>query len=118
MTISKTGLEQSLRKAFRQEEPISKNVTQKVENSSRSNSEGVTEVVTKEQKGDIYMDDQMARALAKAISVALEEHNISYVNKTLVPKLNELITGYNQLRLDLTAALIPVTALPVSKLPE
>jgi hypothetical protein len=118
MTISKTGFEQSLRKALIEKEPIVKNVTNKVTNSSRSSPEGVTEVVTKEQKADVYMDPQMARSLAKAIAFALEEHNISYVNNTLVPKLNELITGYNQLRLDLTAALIPVTALPVSKLPE
>jgi hypothetical protein len=63
------------------------------------------------------MDAQMAASISKAVTDALQEHAFSYIDGTLVTKINEIINGYNQLRLDLTAAMIPVTALPITTLP-
>ncbi|MFW9801052.1 MAG: hypothetical protein ACFFFC_00245 [Candidatus Thorarchaeota archaeon] len=110
--ISKKGLEKSIKKYLTSLEPVAKGVPIKIQTSS--NADG--SIAIKEQKGDVYLEDQMATSFSKAISQAVSEHVSLFIHDVVVGKLNELIGEYNQLRADVITGGISTTSTEVEEI--
>lgn len=116
MTVSRQAFEQRLWKLLQETEPVAKNVPKKVDVTTIQ-SGGSPRVELKEERGDVYLDSQFAKCMSRAISSALAEHVLSYINDPLVAKINELIGEYNQLRSDIIAAAIFTSATAIETIP-
>lgn len=68
--LSQKGLEKAIKKYLTTLEPIAKDVVKKSETTTAADGS----MSVKQQRGDIYMDDQMASALAKSLAKAIAEH--------------------------------------------
>jgi hypothetical protein len=110
--ISEKGLEKTIKKYLTSLEPMAKDITTKTQ--VISNSDGSVSI--KEQKGDIYLEDQPAMAFSKSIGTAINEHISFYIHEVVVDKLNELIEEYNQLRADVIIGGISTSATEVEKI--
>ena len=111
--ISQKGLEKAIKNYLMTLEPVAKNVSKK--STSFVTADGA--VVIKEEKGDLYIEEQPAASFAMAVARGVHEHVAQYVHETVVGKLNELTQQYNQLRQDVIDAAIPVSAQEVSEIP-
>jgi len=107
MRISKKALEKLLKRHLMELVPTAVDIPKKA---STSVVNGETRVVY--ERGDVYMSEQEATAIASSIAEALEQEVLYRIEDVIVVKVNEVVQQYNQLLADVELS-ISTTAIPI-----
>ena len=117
MSLSQNGFRDLLIKYLTTLQPVVKNVTTDIEVTKETQSDGRTKLKQTPKKGDVYLPKDFAAAISVAIARAVFEQIIGHVQNPIISKLNELVSQYNQLRVDCISHGVTTTASAVNEIP-